>query len=109
MTIRSATPEDVDLLMSLVERLESELPPNPYDEDPAEVERAKVERMVSDGVALIAEDDGTARRLRARALRRPRPDDGVRLRPLGRRRRAAAAASVASCCAAWAAPRPNAA
>ena len=58
MTIRSATPEDVDLLMSLVERLESELPPLPYPEDPAEFERAKVERMVSDGVALIAEDDG---------------------------------------------------
>ncbi len=58
MTIRNATPEDVDLLMSLVERLESELPPNPYDEDPAEVERAKVERMVADGVALLAEDEG---------------------------------------------------
>ena len=48
MTIRNATPEDVDLLMSLVERLESELPQNPHDEDPAEVERAKVERMVAD-------------------------------------------------------------
>jgi ribosomal protein S18 acetylase RimI-like enzyme len=59
VTIRSATPEDVDLIMSLVERLESELPQNPYDEDPAEVERAKVERMVADGVALIAEEDGT--------------------------------------------------
>jgi ribosomal protein S18 acetylase RimI-like enzyme len=58
MTIRNATPEDVDLLMSLVERLESELPPLPYPEDPAEFERAKVERMVSDGVALVAEDDG---------------------------------------------------
>jgi len=58
VTIRSATPEDVDLLMSLVARLESELPQNPYEEDPAEVERAKVERMVSDGVALLAEDDG---------------------------------------------------
>jgi ribosomal protein S18 acetylase RimI-like enzyme len=58
MTIRTATPEDVDLLMSLVERLESELPPLPYPEDPAEFERAKVERMVSDGVALVAEDDG---------------------------------------------------
>jgi ribosomal protein S18 acetylase RimI-like enzyme len=58
VTIRSATPEDVDLLMSLVERLESELPQNPYDEDPIDVERAKVERMVADGVALLAEDEG---------------------------------------------------
>jgi ribosomal protein S18 acetylase RimI-like enzyme len=58
VTIRSATPEDLDLLMSLVERLELELPKLPYPEDPAEVERAKVERMVMDGVALIAEDDG---------------------------------------------------
>jgi ribosomal protein S18 acetylase RimI-like enzyme len=58
VNIRSATPEDVDLLMSLVERLESELPPLPYPEDPAEFERAKVERMVADGVALLAEDEG---------------------------------------------------
>jgi ribosomal protein S18 acetylase RimI-like enzyme len=58
MTIRNATPEDVDLLMSLVERLDSELPSLPYPEDPAEFDRAKVERMVSDGVALVAEDDG---------------------------------------------------
>jgi ribosomal protein S18 acetylase RimI-like enzyme len=58
VTIRSATPEDVDLLMSLVGRLESELPQHPYDEDPAEVERGKVERMVSDGIALLAEDEG---------------------------------------------------
>ncbi len=60
MNIRSAHPEDVDLLMSLVERLESELPDLPYAEDPAELERAKVERMVTDGVALIAEEDGNA-------------------------------------------------
>jgi GNAT superfamily N-acetyltransferase len=46
--------------MSLVERLESELPDLPYPEDPAEFERAKVERMVKDGVALIAEEDGNA-------------------------------------------------
>jgi len=60
MTIRSATPQDVDLLMSLVERLESELPALPYPEDPADFERAKVERMVADGVALLAEEDGNA-------------------------------------------------
>jgi ribosomal protein S18 acetylase RimI-like enzyme len=59
VNIRSATPEDVDLLMQLVERLESELPPLPYAEDPAEFERAKVERMVNDGVALVAEENGT--------------------------------------------------
>jgi lactoylglutathione lyase len=46
--------------MSLVERLESELPDLPYPEDPAELERAKVERMVNDGVALVAEEDGKA-------------------------------------------------
>lgn len=60
MNIRNAEVADVDLLMSLVERLESELPDLPYPEDPADVERAKVERMVNDGVALIAEEDGTA-------------------------------------------------
>ena len=60
MTIRNATPDDLDLLMSLVERLELELPPLPYAADSADVERAKVERMVSDGVALIAEEDGRA-------------------------------------------------
>src|SRR5262249_49281727 len=60
MTIRDATPQDVDLLMALVERLELELPPVPYPEDPAEVERAKVEGMVGDGVALLAEEDGNA-------------------------------------------------
>jgi ribosomal protein S18 acetylase RimI-like enzyme len=60
VNIRSANPEDVDLLMSLVERLESELPDLPYAEDPAELERGKVERMVADGVALIAEDEGNA-------------------------------------------------
>jgi GNAT superfamily N-acetyltransferase len=46
--------------MTLVERLESELPDLPYAEDPAEFERAKVERMVAKGVALIAEADGAA-------------------------------------------------
>ena len=60
MNIRTATAEDVDLLMSLVERLEAELPALPYAEDPAEFERRKVERMVSDGIALIAEEDGNA-------------------------------------------------
>jgi ribosomal protein S18 acetylase RimI-like enzyme len=60
VNIRNATPEDVDLLMSLVQRLESELPPLPYPEDPAEFERGKVERMVNEGVALIAEQDGHA-------------------------------------------------
>jgi ribosomal protein S18 acetylase RimI-like enzyme len=60
VNIRKATTEDVDLLMSLVERLEAELPPLPYPEDAAEFERAKVERMVGDGVALIAEEDGRA-------------------------------------------------
>lgn len=58
MTIREATHDDVDRLMALVERLESELPPLPYPEDPAEFERGKVERMIDNGVALIAEDDG---------------------------------------------------
>jgi ribosomal protein S18 acetylase RimI-like enzyme len=56
--IRDATSADVDVLMTLVERLESELPPLPYREDAAEFERRKVERMVEEGVALIAEDEG---------------------------------------------------
>jgi ribosomal protein S18 acetylase RimI-like enzyme len=60
VNIRIATPDDVDLLMSLVERLESELPALPYPDHPAEFERQKVERMVSGGIALIAEEDGNA-------------------------------------------------
>jgi ribosomal protein S18 acetylase RimI-like enzyme len=60
MTIRDATRDDLDLLMSLVDRLEAELPELPYPDDPPEVERGKVERMISDGVALIAEADGDA-------------------------------------------------
>jgi ribosomal protein S18 acetylase RimI-like enzyme len=60
VNIRIAEPADVDVLMSLVDRLESELPDLPYPEDPAEFERAKVERMVNDGVALLAEEDGKA-------------------------------------------------
>jgi len=58
VSIRDAAPADVDLLMSLVERLESELLPLPYPEDPAEFERAKVEKMVREGVALLAEEEG---------------------------------------------------
>ena len=58
MNIRSAKPEDMELLMSLVERLESELPDLPYAEHPVDSEREKVERMVNEGVALIAEEDG---------------------------------------------------
>jgi len=60
MNVRRAKLEDVDLLMPLVERLEAELPPLPYPEDPAEFERGKVEKMVREGVALVAEDDGGA-------------------------------------------------
>ena len=60
MNVRAATPDDLDLLMSLVERLESELPTLPYAEDPAERERGKVEDMVRAGVALVAEEDGQA-------------------------------------------------
>jgi ribosomal protein S18 acetylase RimI-like enzyme len=60
VNVRAATPEDIDLLMALVERLESELPALPYAEDPAERERGKVEDMVRDGVALVAEEDGQA-------------------------------------------------
>jgi len=60
VNVRAATSEDIDLLMSLVERLESELPDLPYADNPADVERAKVERMVKEGVALVAEEDGNA-------------------------------------------------
>jgi ribosomal protein S18 acetylase RimI-like enzyme len=59
VNVRRATSEDLDLLLSLVERLESDLPPLPYPEDPPEVERGKVERMIDSGVALVAEEDGS--------------------------------------------------
>ena len=60
MNIRTATSEDVDLLMSLVERLEAELPAVPFAEYPAELKRPKVERMVSDAQSH-AEDDKARR------------------------------------------------
>jgi ribosomal protein S18 acetylase RimI-like enzyme len=60
VSIRNADPADLDTLMSLVAQLESELPPLPYPEDPKEFERAKVEKMVREGIALLAEDGGTA-------------------------------------------------
>src|SRR4051794_117468 len=60
MEIRAATPDDLELLMSLVQRLESELPRLPYAQDPADVDRGKVEAMVRDGVALIAEEHGVS-------------------------------------------------
>ena len=60
MEIRTAIPDDLDLLMSLVGRLESELPRLPYPDDPPEVDRGKVDAMVRSGVALIAEEDGGA-------------------------------------------------
>ena len=58
MTVRQATSEDLDLLLSLVDRLESELPPLPYPDFPPEVERGKVERMIESGVALLADENG---------------------------------------------------
>src|SRR5215213_6552841 len=60
MDIRRAAADDLDLLVSLVERRESELPRPPYRDDPPEVERSTIEGLVADGVALIAEDDGRA-------------------------------------------------
>ena len=60
MEIRAATLDDLDLLMSLVQQLESELPQLPYPDDPPEVERGKVAGMVADGVALIADADDEA-------------------------------------------------
>jgi putative acetyltransferase len=60
VSIRNADPADLDTLMSLVAQLESELPPLPYPEDPKEFERAKVEKMVREGIALLGEDEGSA-------------------------------------------------
>jgi putative acetyltransferase len=60
VSIRNADPADLDTLMSLVAQLESELPPLPYPEDPKDFERAKVEKMVREGIALLAEDEGSA-------------------------------------------------
>jgi ribosomal protein S18 acetylase RimI-like enzyme len=58
VTIRAATPADLDLLLELAARwrLESELPPPPYPEDPPDARRPKLEQMVRDGIVLIAED-----------------------------------------------------
>src|SRR5829696_2844142 len=55
--MRRATSSDLELLVSLVERLDNDLPRLPYLDHPAEVERAKVEKMIEAGVALIADDD----------------------------------------------------
>ena len=55
MNIRTARSEDLDLLMSLVERRESELPRPPYPQNPPDVGE-----IVGEGVALIADEDGEA-------------------------------------------------
>jgi len=60
MDVRRATADDLDLLMSLGERLDSELPRPPYLEDPPGGRRSRIEDVVADGVALIAEEDGRA-------------------------------------------------
>ena len=60
MNVRQATSEDLELVLSLVKRLERELPQLPYADDPPEVERKKVERMIESGVALVADEDGAA-------------------------------------------------
>ena len=87
VNIRSATPEDVDLLMSLVERLERELPPTcRMPRIRPSVERAKVERMVERRRRADRRGGRERGRLRAGPLRRSRPDDGLRVGPLGRRR-----------------------
>src|SRR5262249_10747309 len=57
VNIRAAIPDDLDLLVSLVERLDSELPPW-HPDHPADVDRVRVEEMVSSGVALLAEEGG---------------------------------------------------
>jgi len=57
VNMRRATSSDLELLVSLVERLDNDLPRLPYLDHPAEVERAKVEKMIEAGVALIADDD----------------------------------------------------
>lgn len=61
MNVRRATLGDLDLLHELVDELEAVLPPEPYSEDSWDEDRPKVEAMVRDGVAAIAEEDGRAR------------------------------------------------
>jgi ribosomal protein S18 acetylase RimI-like enzyme len=60
MNIRTATSDDLDLLLSLGERRAAELSPPPHPPHPPAVERARVESVVADGVALIAEENGRA-------------------------------------------------
>jgi len=60
MTIRDATPADKELLLTLVDEFESELPPLPYADDTPEEDWERIEKRIHEGVVLIAEEDGDA-------------------------------------------------
>jgi len=60
VNIRNATPADKELLLTLVEEFEAELPPLPYPEDTPEEDWERIEKRIRDGVVLVAEDDGRA-------------------------------------------------
>ncbi len=60
MNIRDATPADKELLLTLVEEFERELPPLPYAEDTPEEDWVRIEKRIHDDVVLIAEEDGGA-------------------------------------------------
>src|SRR5207248_7388369 len=60
MTIRDATPADKELLLTLVDEFESELPPLPYADDTPEEDWERIEKRIHEGVVLIAEEEGDA-------------------------------------------------
>ena len=50
MTIRDATPADKELLLTLVDEFESELPPLPYADDTPEEDWERIEKRIHEGV-----------------------------------------------------------
>lgn len=61
MNVRSATPNDLDVLADLHRAFSAELPPPLYSDEAEEEHRRQViERFVSERVALLAEDNGDA-------------------------------------------------
>lgn len=72
MTVRVATPADLDVLEELWRAFQAELPPPAYVETAVERELAEIREIVDSGLAWIAERDGRATGMALARRRSPR-------------------------------------
>jgi ribosomal protein S18 acetylase RimI-like enzyme len=106
MTIRPATPADLPELLAMCREFEAEVPEPPHREPDSEDEtRTQIERLLEDGLVLLAEDAAGPVGFALASLQGPRICflDTLHVRPRGRRRRVATA--LAAEVSAWAALR----